>query len=54
MQSAIKVNMAMQNGMQKVDLPKLAKWIRSEGIVKQLRGIPDLKELMAHLNPYLD
>lgn len=54
MQSAIKVNIAMQNGMQKVDLPKLAKWIRSEGIVKQLRGIPDLRDLMAHLNPHLD
>ena len=54
MQSAIKVNIAMQNGMQKVDLPKLAKWIRSEGIVKQLRGIPDLRDLMAHLNPHLN
>lgn len=54
MQSAIKVNMAIQNGMQKVDLSKLAKWIRSEGIVKQLRDIPDLRNFMAHLKPHLD
>ena len=54
MQSAIKVNIAIQNDMHKVDLPKLAKWIRLEGIVNQLRGIPDLRDLMAHLNSYLD
>jgi hypothetical protein len=40
MQSAIKVNMAIQNGMQKVDLSKLAKWIRSEGIVSNFATYP--------------